>query len=109
MAVVEKAAKITDNVAPFITEYAINIRVAVASDKRLIAPDIPHTKANSAMMRPKNNILLVNMVVMRAGLVATPYAVTAVMTRAKVIQIYTLRINAGNAKETFQLLSFIIR
>ena len=44
--------KMDDNSAPLITEYKINIIVAVVNDRRFIAALTPITKANSAIISP---------------------------------------------------------
>ena len=91
------AREMNDSRAPLMTLYATNISVAVASERRLIAPLTPKTNANSAMMSPKKRALFVTNAFRMPGLVATPYAVTPVRTSARVIHTYTLRINTGNA------------
>ena len=73
------------------------MRVAVASDRRLMAALIPNTSANSAITNPHINAELENNAVSMPGLVATPYAVNPVSTNASVIHVYTLRIKTGNA------------
>jgi hypothetical protein len=48
--------KIYDSNAPLITEYRMNMSVAVVSDNLLIAALTPITNANSAIISPQKRI-----------------------------------------------------
>ena len=52
--------KIYDSNAPLITEYRMNMSVAVVSDNLLIAALTPITNANSAIISPQKRSLKVN-------------------------------------------------
>jgi hypothetical protein len=80
------ARKMKDNVTPLSAEYVRNNIVATAGDKRLMAPLITNTIANSAIISPKKMMGLL-MTRYPKEVCDTANAITAVRHRPPVIHV----------------------